>query len=155
PLDSGTIRAGYKELAQWIAQQGTVRIDGYVGGFCQEIANRLLQELEELGKQVGVYHMDAYLKPESEVTALTARFLGAPDSVWGTKTNLQLADFYQMEKLSGLTIDNESAINLVLGVGAALVDWDTPLIYVDLSKNELQYRMKAGSILNLGTSQPD
>lgn len=155
PLDSGTIRAGYKELAQWIAQQGTVRIDGYVGVFWQEIANRLLHELEELGKQVRLYHMDEYLKPESEITALTAPFLGAPDSVWGTKTNLQLADFYQMEKLSGLTIDNESAINLVLGVGAALVDWETPLIYVDLSKNELQYRMKAGSILNLGTSQPD
>ena len=38
----------------------------------------------------------------------------------------------------------------MIGIGAGLCGWDAPILYVELPKNEIQYRMRAGSAGNLG-----
>jgi mannose-6-phosphate isomerase class I len=86
------------------------------------------------------------------VDTLVQPFLGAADSVWGTKCTLTLADLYQTDKLSALKPDPAFDINIVIGTGAALSGWDVPVIYIDLPKNELQFRMRAGSVTNLGAN---
>jgi hypothetical protein len=82
-------------------------------------------------------------------------FLGEPGTVWGTKTTLGLEDFYDTEKLASLQPDSNYDVNIIIGPGASLSHWKASVIYVDLPKNELQYRMRAGSITNLGASAID
>jgi mannose-6-phosphate isomerase class I len=45
-------------------------------------------------------------------------------------------------------------VTILFGIGAALCGWDAPVLYVELPKNEIQYRMRAGSAGNLGRVAP-
>jgi Phosphomannose isomerase len=153
-LGSGKIFCGYDTLAQWVVEQKTVVIDGYVGNLWDIISAGLTKEFEKLGVRVNWLAMQDFLKPEAEIDQLVSPFLGDEDSVWGTKTTRTLADFYQLNALAGLEPDHTYAVNILLGPGAALCGWEVPIVYVDLPKNELQHRMSAGSITNLGKSAP-
>ncbi|WP_353197402.1 class I mannose-6-phosphate isomerase [Parapedobacter defluvii] len=155
PLDAGRIYDGYKSLAQWMTEQKTVVIDGYIGNFWERIAASLMIELEKLGAGTNCYFMHDFVKPEAEIEQLVAPFLGSKDSVWGTKTSLSLADFYRWDALAELQPDSDYTVNILIGTGAALSEWDASVIYIDLPKNELQYRMNAGTITNLGKSSPE
>src|SRR5690606_9691337 len=133
----------------------TVIIDGYIGNFWERIAASLMIELEKLGAGTNCYFMHDFVKPEAEIEQLVAPFLGSKDSVWGTKTSLSLADFYRWDALAELQPDSDYTVNILIGTGAALSEWDASVIYIDLPKNELQYRMNAGTITNLGKSSPE
>lgn len=154
-LGSAKIHEGYSSLAQWIAEQGTVIIDGYIGLFWDQIQEQLVAELKKAGRKVNVWTMDQFLKPEAEVDQMVRPFLGTTESVWGRKADLQLTDFFQMDRLAELTPDKSVEVNLLIGTGAGLAHWDAPLVYIDLPKNELQHRMHAGAITNLGASLPE
>ncbi len=149
-LGEGKVLSGYESLANWIIEQKTVVIDGYGGVFWNNIKAGLANEFEKKQVLVRWYESAEYLKDESEIEVLTNSFLGDQHSVWGTKTTLELHDFFRLNELEKINPDNSCDINIVIGVGAYLVNWDFPLIYIDLAKNELQYRMRAGSITNLG-----
>ncbi|GGG83881.1 hypothetical protein GCM10007415_16240 [Parapedobacter pyrenivorans] len=155
PLGDGKIHAGYDTLAQWVVEQKTVIIDGYVGNFWNDLSAGLTTELERLGAQVNWFTMHDFLKPEAEIDRLVNPFLGNEDSVWGTKTSLTLADFYQLEAIAGIEPDSTYTVNVLIGPGAALCGWEASTVYVDLPKNELQHRMNAGSITNLGKATPE
>lgn len=154
-LGSGKIHEGYGTLAEWVINQKTVVIDGYVGNFWDRIATGLTAELEKRGAKVNLCLMDDFLKPEADIERLVKPYLGSNDSVWGTKTSLHLKDFYRWDALAGIRPNPDCTVNIVMGTGAALTGWDVPLIYIDLPKNELQHRMNAGAITNLGKSSPD
>lgn len=71
--------------------------------------------------------------------------MGEEDSIFGRMTDLLLIDFFDRAALQRLTPDAEADITILYGCGAALADWKAPLVYVDLPKNELQFRMAARS----------
>ncbi|MEN0053789.1 MAG: class I mannose-6-phosphate isomerase [Mucilaginibacter sp.] len=151
-LGSGKIFNGFASLANYIADKKTVVIDGYTGVFWDRITTALNEWFAAKGLSVNWIETSAYLKPGAEVEELVKPFLGTPESVWGTKCTLQLQDLYQVEQLSQQIPDSKCDINVVIGCGAALSSWNAPLIYIDLPKNELQFRMRAGSITNLGVT---
>lgn len=151
-LGSSKIFNGYTSLAQWIIKQKTVVIDGYVGVFWDEIQSVIDQQIKNAGLTVKWIETAAYLKPVSEIDAIVSPFLGEPESVWGTKCLLTLKDLYE-EELVAQSPDDEYDINIVVGPGASIINWDAPIIYIDLPKNELQYRMRAGSVTNLGSNR--
>jgi mannose-6-phosphate isomerase class I len=152
-LGAGKIFNGYRSLAQYIIEKKMVIIDGYAGVFWNTIKTALNEYFIEDGLTVNWIETLSYLKPQQEIETLIEPFLGTPDAVWGTKCTLLLHDLYQLNKLTGQLPDKAANLNIVIGSGAILSGWDAPVIYIDLPKNELQFRMRAGAITNLGAAE--
>lgn len=149
PLGSGRIFSGYAALARWIAGHKGARLDGFAGIDWRLVRSRLCTELRALGVSVLWYEMDAFLQPWDTIESRVRPFLGQEGSVWGTKTNLSLGDWYTL-RLYEWRPAAGAEVCILAGAGAGLSEWQMPVIYFDLPKNELQYRMRAGSATNLG-----
>jgi predicted NBD/HSP70 family sugar kinase/mannose-6-phosphate isomerase class I len=150
PLGSGKIYEGSNTLAAWIAQQQTVVIDGYEGVLWNKLVDDLSVAPALEGKKVRWFHVSAAMKPAAEIAQVIAPFMGTSDSIFGKITDATLSDWFYADKLRQIRPDTEADINVLVGCGAALAGWNAPLAYVDLPKNELQFRMRAGAITNLG-----
>ncbi|MFD2144055.1 class I mannose-6-phosphate isomerase [Mucilaginibacter antarcticus] len=148
-LASGKIFNGYDSLAKWIIAQTTVVIDGFSGVIWDVTKDALQAALETAGLNVNFIDTADYYKSSAEIEKLVEPFLGTPTSVWGTKCTLQLADFFDFTSVP--SPDKNADINIIIGTGAALAGWDAPIVYIDMPKNEIQFRMRAGSVGNLGT----
>lgn len=149
-LKDGEIFEGYKSIATWIIDKKTVLIDGYSGVYWDKIKQNLETEIIKQGGTINFIDIRNFLKTEEIIRTLTANFMGEKDSVWGTKSTLVLADFFEINELEKLKINSSYEINVVFGVGAFLTNIDAPLLYLDVPKNEIQYRMRAEAICNLG-----
>lgn len=147
--ENGNIHEGYTGLANWMATQQLVLIDGYVGVFWTVIYEALSKEFHRLNINVKWHFTDGLYKDSTD--ALVAPFIGNPGDVWGTKTTLSLSDFFDADKLAAVKRDPAFTLNIVLGTGAALTDAVAPVVYLEIAKNEIQYRMRAGSVTNLGS----
>lgn len=160
-LGSGKIHQGFDSLVSWISTQKTVQIDGYVGVSWDTVRSQLDQAFKLKGLRVNWIRTEDFLKPSYEIDSMVKPFLGTDDSVWGKNTTLQLRDFFRMDALEAIELDKQADLNVILGVGAALTSTclkaERPeyLIYMDLPKNELLYRMRAHSIFNLGSEKPE
>jgi hypothetical protein len=154
-LESGKISAGITSLAQQISNHQTIIIDGYIGVFFDSFRQALNAELEKLSKKAHWINADSCLKSEDEIDKLVEPFLGGDDPIFGTRTTLELIDFFQKDKLNGIELHKNVDINIIYGLGAGLCGIEGTFIYIDLPKNELQFRARAKSITNLGTSKPD
>jgi len=98
-MEDGKITEGFESLAKEIARHKTVIIDGYIGVFFDHFRIELDQELEKLGKTVCWHNVAQALKPEDEINRMIEPFLGGDDPIFGTRTTLQLADFFDPKKL--------------------------------------------------------
>jgi mannose-6-phosphate isomerase class I len=152
-MGDGLIYNDYGSLAEWIVNHKNIVIDGYVGVFWDIVKDALARCFEKLNLSVRWINAADYLKSEDVIEELVGPFLGAEDSVWGTKCLLKIEDLFDCGALTNQLPDSQFDINILYGTGAALVDWGTPVVYIDLPKNELQFRMRAGSIKNLGSTQ--
>ncbi|MFI5157487.1 MAG: class I mannose-6-phosphate isomerase [Sphingobacteriales bacterium] len=151
-INGDKINNGFGSLAQWIISKGSVVIDGFGGVFWGKIKAELDVEFNKHNLSVNWVSTADFLKSETEVGALLKPFLGTEESVWGSKCTLQLSDIFRNNELSAQKIQPEFEINIMLGTGAALSNWHVPIVYIDLPKNEVQFRMRAGSITNLGSN---
>ena len=154
-LEEGKIANGIVSLAEEIKEKKSVIIDGFVGVFFEDFKNELEKELIRLGKKVRFFSTNEALKPSIEIDRMIAPFLNGDDPIFGTRTTLNLDDFFSQDKWNLFQKDEEADLNILIGPGAALSGWDAFLIYVDLPKNELQFRARAKSITNLGADAPD
>jgi len=149
-VGDGKIQLGIATLADFIATHKTVVIDGYLGVFWDKIIIGLDGELEKRGLRSRWCHCEAAFKSEEELDAMVQPYLGGDDPLFGKITDKKLADWFDVEKLRLLQPDAEADINILIGTGAALANWDAPVMYFDLPKNELQFRARAGMATNLG-----
>jgi len=154
-VGSGKITAGYDDLAAIMARYRVVTIDGYGGVFWQPLKAHLDAALHLIGLAGAGWHcVEEALRPEREIREMCAPFLGGEDPLFGTRFTGTLRDFFDVDKLQRLQPDENTPISIVYGCGAALAGWDGLLIYVDLPKNEIQFRSRAGSVTNLGLKHP-
>ncbi len=155
PVGSGKIQVGAEALAEWILQHKQVVIDGYVGVFWNQLAEAVGAELNKKGVKAYWYHTDAAMRSPEEIDKMIVPFLGGDDPIFGKITDKKLKDWFDEDKLNKIKPTATDGINILIGCGAALVGWNAPLIYVDLPKNELQFRMRSGSVFNLGANKQE
>jgi len=143
---------GYLSLAQWILTHDEVIIDGYSGVLWDDVYFCLNTAFENIGAKVRWVFASNYLKPADQLDELVRPFLGSEDSIWGKRCTHSLADFFDIESLQSISKDETDDCTIVLGAGAALCNLSAPVIYLDVPKNEIQYRMRAGVVANLGAT---
>jgi mannose-6-phosphate isomerase class I len=153
-LGAGKIFTGYPSLALWIMQHKQVIIDGYSGVAWKEVQQCLQSVFDKQGIKVQWTDVCNMMKSPDTIQQLVEPFLGTADSVWGTKCTHKLTDFFHMDQVAACTPRPDTGIHIAFGTGAALLTWQAPVIYLDIPKNEIQYRMRAGAITNLGSEQP-
>ncbi len=153
-LSSDQIHLGFNALAEGIREYKTVVIDGY-GGVLWETFRSHLDSLLRTKRTVHWIDVNTALHSESAINELVAPYLGGDDPIFGTRFNGTLRDFFDMRKLQALQPDPQADLNILYGSGAALAGWQAPYVYVDVPKNEIQFRSRAGSITNLGAQQAD
>ena len=155
-LEEGEIREGYQSLSEFIngLPGKKLMIDGNVGTRWDDFVSRLNREFTAAGKKVCWFHVDAALKEEDEIFSMLEGYLGGNDPLFGFRYSGKLRDFFDDKPLKKITSCSET-VSILYGTGAALAGWDAPVIYVDLPKNEIQYRSRAGSVTNIGAQKPD
>ncbi len=155
PIGSGKIELGWDRLAAHLSQHKQVVIDGYGGVFWDRLRNGLDSALQARGIRAAWIDVQDALRPSDEIEAMVEPFLGADDPIFGTRFTGALRDFFAPDALAALIPDPAADLSILYGCGAALAGWDAPLVYVDVPKNEIQFRSRAGSICNLGRCTPE
>jgi mannose-6-phosphate isomerase class I len=153
-LDESLIDEGYESLAAVILKHKNVTIDGYGGVFFDDFREKLQKVFKKSGFQCSWRSSEDCLKTSAEINNLVAPFTGGDDALFGNRTSLVLEDFFDRDKLSNISSDNDADINIIYGIGASLAGWQGLLIYIDIPKNEIQFRSRAGSITNIGDKAP-
>lgn len=144
------VYAGFDTLANKIDQEKTIIIDGFEGVLWEDFRSKLHACLLSKNRKVFWYDINSCLKPAQEIDAMVSANLNGADPVFGNKYLGSLSDFFDLQKMEMLQPDPSVDLCILYGTGAGLANWKGPLLYVDLPKNEIQYRMRAGAAKNIG-----
>lgn len=156
PVDSGTVLVGIDTLLIQLRQHRRIIIDGYIGVLWDDLRERLDKAFRQQNIPVSWFDIRKAQLPESEIDELIETFLGGDDPIFGTRFTGEMADFFDSNKLAAIQPTANDGLSIVYGCGAAMVNWgDAYLVYIDVPKNEIQFRSRAGSICNLGARQPE
>lgn len=154
-IGTDRINLGFPELARRIAAHEIVVLDGMGGVMWKDFRVRLSGALAELGLIYEWLDVSEAQRAEAEVYQLTEPFLGRNDPLFGCYNHRSLRDFFIPEKLEELGRRAANGRHTILfGTGAALASKSGFLIYVDVPKNEIQFRSRAGTVTNLGLHHP-
>jgi mannose-6-phosphate isomerase class I len=148
------ILQGFESLAASVMKNRIVLIDGYIGVLYESFRERLDAVLKNSGLTTSWKTTSDLFKPTSEIEEMISPFTGGADPLFGNRATLDIEDFFDREAIRNLTPDNDADINLIIGPGASLSGWKGMLVYINLPKNEIQFRSRAGAITNLGISAP-
>ena len=152
PLGDGNIEYGFLHLASQLIGHSQIVIDGYVGVLWENFRNQLDQALHNQGVLAQWISVEKALRPVDEIKTLIEPYLGGDDPIFGKRFTGTLADFFgPLDQLH--TEHSHSDVIIYYGAGASLFTDDAYLVYVDVPKNEIQYRARAGSIRNLGETE--
>ena len=153
PIEDGKIWCGYQALAEKIRSASVVILDGFPGVLWGNFREQLASELDTLGVQATWQDVSSAMLSPQGVDSLIAPFMGGNDPLFGRRFEGTLADFFDLEKLSSFYPDLSATLNILYGCGSALAGWQGLLVYVDVPKNEIQFRFRQGVIANLGSAE--
>src|SRR5215207_10247445 len=152
-LSERKIEHGFHHLASHLIGRSQIMIDGYIGVLWDQFQMQLDQALQSWGVHAAWISAAKGLRSKEEIDTLIDPFLGGDDPIFGTRFTGTLTDFFDPELLKPPSNQPQSETIIYYGTGAALVTEDAYIVYVDVPKNEIQYRARAGSIHNLGAAQ--
>ncbi len=155
-LGPGRILRGYAALAAALARatggKGHVTIDGFPGVLWGQLRAGLEPAFTALGLNATWTDVGAALLSPAVLEDVLAPFLGGDDPVFGKVYPAGLDTFFGARRLAALQPGDGPGLHIVHGVGAALAGWGGPLVYVDVPKNEIQFRHRARSVMPLGVN---
>lgn len=153
-LPEGSIHNHLSQLVDFLPGEGNVIIDGFGGVYWDKLVEDLSGTFSERNIRANWYCIDAALKSSNEIEALIEPFLHSDgaNSIFGKCYNGGLEDFFDEQKLAKIKPEIKG-LNILYGTGAALAKWNGTLIYVDIPKNEIQFRSRGGSFKNLGSEK--
>jgi mannose-6-phosphate isomerase class I len=153
-LEDNQIFSGFESLADLFLSHRQIIIDGYVGVFWDHFRKNLDMCLSKRGYRTSWFYSYDFIKPHYIIDEMISPYTGGDDPVFGKRTDLILDDFFDMGLLTKSVPAPDADINLIFGPGASLAGWEGLFVYVDIPKNEIQFRSRAGSITNLGALSP-
>ena len=164
-IGQGKIQAGYSSLATQLfamvqgasANASVIALDGYTGVDWVSLQAGLAAAFNSMGVSATWIDMASFARTSEQIEKLIEPYLGRPGAVWGTRTDLHLTDLFDHGHIkTGLTAKHLQQFNsdlvIIYGTGAGLAGPDIPVAFVELPKNEIQYRMRAGKADNLLTN---
>ncbi|TVR87552.1 MAG: hypothetical protein EA416_14390, partial [Trueperaceae bacterium] len=156
PLAGGSVDAGWGPIVDAIGSSGVLLVDGGSGVDWEDAASAIRATLEARGRRVGVRSTRATFLPTADLERAIAPFLGGDDPVFGTRFEGDLRDLMDRRALAELARrdDAEHDALVVVGPGAALADDAAPLAYLEVPRNEQQFRARAGALTHLGADAP-
>ncbi|MEQ8471159.1 MAG: class I mannose-6-phosphate isomerase [Marinoscillum sp.] len=149
-IGQGLIFEGYESLAKELANSSHIKIDGYVGIIFEDVRQGLEDAFQKLGVNPKWVNVNDALLSEEEINQKVTPFLGGDDAVFGKLTNLELGDFFSPDNLKAFASENTIEPVIFYGVGASLIPVSGKNVYFEISKNEIQFRSRAGVVYNLG-----
>ena len=155
-LGPGRIRRSIDALAAALLSatdgRGSLTLDGFPGVLWQDLRDRLTAAWAAQGVQAAWIDVADALLSQDELDRKLAPFLGGDDPVFGKVFRGELIEFFDAAKLKSLQSVDGPGLRVVYGVGAALAGWGGPLVYVDVPKNEIQFRQRAKAVMPLGVN---
>ncbi len=148
---SGTVIQGWENICSLLEEHlkayPALAVDFYTGVYEEEVIN----ELHRLSPALFIDTRDL-MKPESEIKAMTARFM-TDDVLFGYMTNITLNDYFDQDKLKKAreeVIATKGKV-VVVGSGAAMVvPAEAALVYADMARWEIQQRFRRHEVKALG-----
>ena len=148
---SGTVIQGWENISSLLEEHlkayPALAVDFYTGVYEEEVIN----ELHRLSPALFIDTRDL-MKPESEIKAMTARFM-TDDVLFGYVTNITLNDYFDQDKLKKAreeVIATKGKV-VVVGSGAAMVvPAEAVLVYADMTRWEIQQRFRRHEVKALG-----
>lgn len=141
---------GFDLLAKRLKEYQVIIIDGYNGVFFDHFRRNLEKCLKNFGYSTSWTETTLFLKSPDVIKSMTSPFLGGSDPLFGTRCTLDLKDFFCMDQLRSCKLDKEKDIQVIIGPGASLSGHSGLIIYIDIPKNEIQFRARAGTVSSLG-----
>ena len=156
-LDEADMQIGYRSLADYLVRWKTILIDGFSGILWEHFKQNLDRELKAKGIQTCWIHTGLFMKAVPEIDTMVAGFLGGDDPLFGRRCSLDLEHFFQpgwTEKINAILKNDTGNLQIIWGTGAFLSGIVGYKVYIDMPKNEIIYRARAGAIANLGHIRP-
>ena len=148
---SGTVIQGWENICSLLEEHlkayPALAVDFYTGVYEEEVIN----ELHRLSPALFIDTRDL-MKPESEIKAMTARFM-TDDVLFGYVTNITLNDYFDQDNLKKAREEVIATYGkvVVVGSGAAMVvPAEAVLVYADMTRWEIQQRFRRHEVKALG-----
>lgn len=145
------IHIGFNRLANELATSSVIIIDGYGGVDWDNFKARLSTCLTANGGTQIWFPIAKCLKNEAEIQACIAQSMGSADSIFGKRYTGNLLDFFDPQRLANIPKTVDAKHYVIYGTGASLCGLKGTVLYLDIPKNEIQYRMRANAMQPIGT----
>ena len=156
PLVGGSVDAGWGPIVDAMGSSSVLLVDGGAGVDWDDVAGGIRAALEAGGRRADVRSTGTAFLAARDLAHVIEPFLGDDDPVFGTRFEGDLRDLMDLRALAELARrdDPERDALVIVGPGAALADAAAPLVYLELPRNEQQFRARAGALTHLGADAP-
>ncbi len=154
PLASGRLEVGWAAIAAEGDDVALLLVDGGAGVAWDDVVRDIAAASSARGRSVTVRRTQGAFLDEREVAERIAASLGGEDPLFGKRYEGTLEDLLDPAAIRALGERADGDLVVVVGPGAALVDDAAPLVYLEVPRNEQQYRARAGALVHVGSTEP-